>query len=457
MKRLGSLLVVLLFTAGVFADDWAGKTITVKESVKLGRKLGNGIIRDGAALDPAKSYVVKADDGTFLELAGGHIFKFEAALAAVQEKPFPKTRAKDTDPIAAKGEWFGKKVLPKRDSDTIRMGDYEDDKPVSWTPHNLLNCTVREDRDGYLRVYDMRREGWVLKDDMVTAEDAPAWWDKAVKEKPNDYYGWWMRGMGWCDKGEYDNAIKDLTEAIRLKPDSNSSYNSRGKAWGDKKEYDKAIADYDEAIRLDPKGATAYVNRGSAWRDKKEYDKAIADYDEAIRLDPKDANAHNNRGYVWSDKKEYDKAIADYDQAILLDPKNSYALGNRAFAYAKLKKYDDAVVGYEKLLELYPNSELALNALCWKRATCPKESIRDGKKAVEYGKKLVELKAADWRYHDSLSAAHAEAGDFELAVAEQRKAVEMLKATKDFDKDDLTKAEARLELYRAKKPYRDVE
>ena len=211
MKVIGSWVVALLLTSGAVADDWSGKTVKVKEAVKLGRKLGNGIVRDGAALDPAKTYVVKADDGSFLELAGGHIFKFEAELVAAAEKPFPKVRAKETDPVAAKGEWFGKKVLPKRDPDTIRMGDDEDGKPISWTPHNVFNCTVREDRDGYLRLYDERREGWVLKDDMVTAEDAPAWWDKAVKEKPNDYFGWFMRGNGWRDKEEYDNAVKDLT------------------------------------------------------------------------------------------------------------------------------------------------------------------------------------------------------------------------------------------------------
>lgn len=51
----------------------------------------------------------------------------------------------------------------------------------------------------------------------------------------------------------------------------------------------------------------------------------------------------------------------------------------------------------------------------------------------------------------------AEAGDFELAVTEQRKAIGMLKAEKFADKDDIKKAEARLELYRAKKPYRDEE
>ncbi len=71
-------------------------------------------------------------------------------------------------------------------------------------------------------------------------------------------------------------------------------------------------------------------------------------------------------------------------------------------------------------------------------------------------KKSLELtKDADWGYHDTLSAAYTKTGDFELAVATQRKAIEMLKGEKYQDKDDLKNAEAKLELYRAKKPYRE--
>ena len=44
-----------------------------------------------------------------------------------------------------------------------------------------------------------------------------------------------------------------------------------------------------------------------------------------------------------------------------------------------------------------------------------------------------------------------EAGDFELAVAEQQKAL----ADKSLAGDDRKQMEARLDLYRMKKPYRD--
>ena len=229
------------------------------------------------------------------------------------------------------------------------------------------------------------------------------------------------RGCAWGAKKEFDKAIADFAEAIRLDPKLAVAYHNRGNAWGAKKEFDKAIADYTEAIRLDFKLASlasAYHNRGGAWGAKKEFDKAIADFAEAIRLDPKDAVAYHNRGNVWDDKKEYDKAIADYDEAIRLDPK-----------YAR-----------------------AYNARAWLWATCPDAKFRDGKRAVESATPACEL--SDWKDAnnlDTLAAACAEAGDFDAAVKWQEKANGMFE-----DSESKEKGRAHLDLYRAKKPYRET-
>ena len=157
MRSLLALGVVVAIVGVAFADDWTGKTVKVtQDGLKFGTKLGGGLVRQGAAVDTTKTYTVKSDDGTVLELNGGFIFKFEAAVVA-EVKPFPKP-LKDGEKVDT-GGWFGKKVLPKRHSDTIRIGNWEDGKQVTWKAKNLLNCTAREDRDGFLRVYDGRWEG----------------------------------------------------------------------------------------------------------------------------------------------------------------------------------------------------------------------------------------------------------------------------------------------------------
>jgi len=78
--------------------------------------------------------------------------------------------------------------------------------------------------------------------------------------------------------------------------------------------------------------------------------------------------------------------------------------------------------------------------------------VRNGKRAVEYATKACELTA--WKvgdHLDTLVAAYAEAGQFSDAVRWEEKALE----DPAFAKSDGTDARARLELYRAGKPFRE--
>ena len=61
------------------------------------------------------------------------------------------------------------------------------------------------------------------------------------------------RGFAYYEKGDYDLAIEDYTEAIRLRPEYASFYWFRGDAYLKKGDYDRAVEDYTEAFRLDPK------------------------------------------------------------------------------------------------------------------------------------------------------------------------------------------------------------
>jgi tetratricopeptide (TPR) repeat protein len=74
------------------------------------------------------------------------------------------------------------------------------------------------------------------------------------------------------------------------------AFRGRGIVYGNKGDYDRAITDFTEAIRLNPKLGTAFSNRGLAYEKKGGYDRAIADFNEAIRLNPNDALSFCRRG-----------------------------------------------------------------------------------------------------------------------------------------------------------------
>ncbi len=100
-------------------------------------------------------------------------------------------------------------------------------------------------------------------------------------------------------------------------------------------------------------------------------------------------------------------------------------------------------------------------------ASCPSEYVRDGKQAVEIVRKVIaQVKEPGFNLHDALAMALAETGQFDEAVTAQEKAIALLppppKANPDaggFPGFNITaqlkpQYEARLKLYREKKPYR---
>ncbi|WP_165232971.1 redoxin family protein [Aquisphaera insulae] len=205
-----------------------------------------------------------------------------------------------------------------------------------------------------------------------------------------------------------------LSGEIRSRP-SARAFTDRGSLRKDGGDNDEAIADASEAIRIDRAFAPAYRVRGNALLDKKEYDRALADYDEAVRLDPKSAAARYSRGNGWLFRNDFSKALADYEESVRLDP--GFALG--------------------------------YNGIAWVSATSPDAAHRNGKRAVEAAMKAVELTGGEPFTLDTLAAAYAEDGKFDSAVATGERAFGLLN-----DGDARTECRARIDLYRAKKPYR---
>jgi tetratricopeptide (TPR) repeat protein len=201
-----------------------------------------------------------------------------------------------------------------------------------------------------------------------------------------------------------------------------------------------------------PTNADYYLDRGSARQRKGDLDGAISDYTKAIEIDSRYADAYDSRADARRAKGDLDGAIADSTKAIEIDPRLVDNYITRGLARRAKGDFDGAIADYTKCIMTDPGYVGGYNALAWLLATASRDSIRDGKKALEYARRAAELtKWEDANVLDTVAAAYAEMGDFEEAIKWGKKALSLPELVQSADAD---RVRQRLKLYTERKRYR---
>jgi tetratricopeptide (TPR) repeat protein len=149
----------------------------------------------------------------------------------------------------------------------------------------------------------------------------------------NRAQAYYVRGVAYVGKGEFDPAINDFDEAIRLSPRDGSGWEARAYAYYQKGDYDRAIQDGIMSTAFNTKLANAYYVLGMAYSGKGNYAKAIGEFGEAIRVDPNLAVAYVGRGLAYERKGDADRAKADF-QSALTRPANKSDISQTDFGAA---------------------------------------------------------------------------------------------------------------------------
>ena len=116
---------------------------------------------------------------------------------------------------------------------------------------------------------------------------------------------------------------------------------------------DEAFREYNRAIADNPDYSVSYDIRGLAYFNREDNEKAMADYSKALELNPKDIVACNRLGVRYKEQQNYEKAIELFNKALELNPMNAKTYKNRGDAYYDKKEYDRAIADYDAAIQLY--------------------------------------------------------------------------------------------------------
>jgi tetratricopeptide (TPR) repeat protein len=180
---------------------------------------------------------------------------------------------------------------------------------------------------------------------------------------PQGASGYVDRGADWLEKGDYDRAIADFTQAIKLEPTCWEAYMGRIGAYGASDQWEDAFRDAETLVKQWPKDPDPLIYRAWTRMGTQDWKGALADADEALRLDPQHVQSLGVRAIVRAaspdDKiRDAKQALADGKRACeLTEWKDPFSLEAFAAACAEAGNFGNAVKYQKRVLDLEGESK----------------------------------------------------------------------------------------------------
>lgn len=196
-----------------------------------------------------------------------------------------------------------------------------------------------------------------------------------------------------------------------------------------------------------------YYRIGVGYEQRHEYAKAIEEFRRALAEQPNHPESLYLLASCLARLNRPQEAIVYARQAAALIPNSPAVHGLLGGLLSNAGRYGEALAHLEAAYAANPGDVTTVNNLAWLLATSPQASHRDGPRAVrlaEWACKATAHKSPPLL--DSLAAAYAETGQFDLAVRTTAQAIEIVRSN---PKASTSTLEARLRLYRAGQPYRE--
>jgi len=293
-------------------------------------------------------------------------------------------------------------------------------------------------------------------------------------------------GKVYASQGKTELALENLQKALSLRPDFPEAYNNLASIFLELNEPEKAASYCQRAIELNPRLPESHYNLAIAFFIMGDFSRASSGFYQAhllqpenlktlnnlgnalaaqgklaeaekvfrdvLRRDPDFPEARSNLGDVLIQQGKFEAGLKFYRSAVEKNPDSETDYEVLARTLDQLGRYGETVSVWESGLSRFPDNPVFLNNLAWLLATCPEAEIRDCTRAISLARQANSISGEkDFHTLDTLAAAHAACGQFELAREIAARALELAESSADENVSD--KIRERLNLYKQNLSY----
>lgn len=280
-------------------------------------------------------------------------------------------------------------------------------------------------------------------------------WKELARDDPDDARVQNNLGLALARTGKFEEAIPHYERGLELNPQYHSIHGDLGRALMLAGRPDEAMPELEKALEFTPDSADIHNSLGRALTMRGRLAEATVQFQRAVELDPQLADAEENLGVALLSSGQIDQAEPHFEKALKINPNLADAHCYMGMLLYSSQRIQEALVEWREALRLNPKSAEALSQTARALSASPEASLRDGAEAVRLAEQAVQLSNSRVpAYLDSLAMAYAEAGRFTDAIATARQAQAL--ATEQNNAQLAEDLGARLKLYEARQPYRDV-
>jgi len=151
-------------------------------------------------------------------------------------------------------------------------------------------------------------------------KDSLALYRHAIAVTDANYRAHENLGVDLAKRGEYPEALRELSASIEENPEQTNVRNSMGSVLSALGRNEEAMEQFSEAIRLKPENAQAHSNLRNSLVSAGRIDDAVRELDTALRLNPGIANAYFGLGRVRVKQNHPAEAIPYFSEALRINP-----------------------------------------------------------------------------------------------------------------------------------------